>query len=114
VKIYRCENEDGEGPWRAEMSLTELLDPYESEKWRNHGNQLPTLDEEVPNYSYRDNDYSAGVMSEDLFNEWFGPFEAELTKYGFIKHVYEVPKKYVILGKKQCVFNKSKARKLAQ
>lgn len=113
MKVYRCENENGEGPWRAEVSFNELIDPYESEKWRDHGNLLPTLSDEVGGFSYGNavhDHYSAGVTTEDLYQEWFGPFIDDLSYYGFTMHVYEVPNKYVIKGIKQCAFDKDKAR----
>lgn len=114
MRVYRCENENGEGPWQAAVSFTELLGPGQWQRWTSHANRLPTLDEEVPSFHYIGNDYSAGVMTEDLFNEWFGPFECELSDYGFTMHVYEVPESYVVKGLKQCVFDKSKAIEVAR
>ena len=56
-------------------------------------------------------DHRFGFLSPKLLKKWFlSKDRKELKKSGFVCNVYRVPKKDVVIGRKQLVFDKKKIK----
>jgi hypothetical protein len=97
--VYRVENRDGEGPYRAFL-------PNEMYDWNHHPS--PREDGiEFQEYHY------FGFCSKEQLYKWFRyPWvNRTLNREGYRLVTYQVSKNYIILGENQLVFTKAEAQK---
>jgi hypothetical protein len=108
MKIYRVENDLGEGPFQSGFSWS--LSDEKKSQWYEHSNKLPTFREEVPGFRYSDfPGYITAVSSIDILDVWFKPFYRLLYKRGYEISEYDVDGVFILSGDLQLVFDRAGA-----
>lgn len=110
--VYRVENENGQGPWyNSKFDCFDL-------GW-DYGEIYPgPQSDELINKS---NDELEKILNDkilfgcqtiELIIHWFENASQLLTEHNYDIVKYEISDEHVIIGQYQCVFAKSKAKKL--
>lgn len=104
IIVYRVENWQGEGPYRANYRTTSL-NYLSGDDWDFY-NPLPYSDG-LPNL---DKDDVCGFANFTAFFAWFGHTLRELSINGCFLCEFEIEERYVIKGRRQLIFKRDKAK----
>lgn len=107
MKIYRIENVEGDGPYSAKHEYKyELQDAHQSDQLR------PGIRTDIPDFNKDVHFY--GFQKYGHLISWFDGWLDKLKDQGFKLVKYKVPRKHVIKGTNQLVFEINKAKLLSR
>lgn len=109
MRVFRVEDDDHLGPYRVQSKWYERF----ASRYENDFNRYPTPAREgLEGIYFHDNagDWLCGFASLAKLHAWFGPHLKDLRKHGYRVVEYEVAGRHVNAGKKQVIFDSSKAR----
>lgn len=98
-EVYRVENAEGQGPYRPDGPANGFNHSCVNSHPTPHNDGIPCPEE-----------YVCGFTSREQLKEWFDATErTTLRAEGYMIALYIVPGECVVDGKKQLVFDPSKA-----
>lgn len=111
MKILRCEDKDGYGPFQNPRNVCY---PLGVPAWLTYTNSsiYPTPNEDRGILGYPTENQLHAVQNFDLFFHWFQPVfdKLAINFYGIAE--YEVDDSAVVVGEKQVLFDVTKAKRL--
>lgn len=110
MRVFRLEDWEGGGPYMYYYERPHATKELEQMIWAHNDQDHPSPQEEKIATTYSMEGFHCGFESKEMLFEWFFGFGNELFESYIDVTEWEVEKEFIVLGKKQLIFQKRYAR----